>query len=102
MLTSSMVQINVQLPISSSTTIAPSDLIVMMTKDGRLTFNGKTTTSGVLMKQISDEIKRMTNRENAAISIVSEIGVPWKRTNEIIVIASKLKVKAHLATQPKS
>ena len=41
MLTSSMIQINIQLPESSSKTVAPTDYTVMMTKDGAVKFNGK-------------------------------------------------------------
>ena len=101
MLTSSMVQINVSLPESDSKTVAPSDLIVMMTQDGNLTFNGKKTTKSALKNQIRSEISQMTNKENAAISIVAEVGIPWSRVNDIIKIASELKVKAHIATQPR-
>lgn len=101
MLTSSMVQINVKLPASDSKTVAPSDLIVMMTQDGSLTFNGKTISKSALKSKISSELSGMTNKENASISIVAEVGVPWKKINDVIVIASQLKVKAHIATQPR-
>ena len=101
MLTSSMVQINISLPESDSKTVAPSDLIVMMTKDGNLTFNGKKTSKSALKNQIRTEISQMSNRENAAISIVAEIDVPWSRVQDVIKIASDLKVKAHIATQPR-
>ena len=101
MLTSSMVQINVQLPESNSKTVAPSDLIVMMTIDGRLTFNGKPIKKSQLQKSIRSELSTMTNRENASISIVAEVGLPWSKINDIIVIAQKLGIKAHYATQPR-
>ncbi len=101
MLTSSMVQINIPLPTSDSKTVAPSDLIVMITKDGRLTFNGKKTSVSGLQSQIKSEVAQMTNRENAAISIVAELDVPWEDINEIIAIAARLRLKAHLATQPR-
>ena len=35
-----MIQINVKLPESESKTVAPTDYTVMMTKDGRVTYNG--------------------------------------------------------------
>lgn len=101
MLTSSMVQINVQLPESNSKTVAPSDLIVMMTQKGPLTFNGKKIDKSALSKKIRSELSKMSNKENASISIVAEVGVPWKKINDIIEIASKLKLKAHIATQPR-
>jgi biopolymer transport protein ExbD len=101
MLTSSMVQINITLPTSDSKTVAPSDLIVMMTKDGNLTFNGKKISSSSLKSKISTELSNMTNKENASISIVAEVGVPWNKINDVIVIASQLRIKAHIATQPR-
>ena len=101
MLTSSMVQINIKLPESNSTTIAPSDLIVMMTKDGKMTFNGKKISSSNLKSSIKTTLAKMTNRNQAAISIVAEVGVPWKKINTVITMASELRVKAHIATQPR-
>jgi len=94
-----MVQINVPLPKSDSKAIAPNDLIVMMTKDGNLTFNGRKVAKKSLQSKIKSEIAKMSNKENASISIVAEVGVPWKKINDVIVIASKLKVKAHIATE---
>jgi len=101
MLTSSMVQINITLPTSDSKTVAPSDLIVMMTRDGNLTFNGKKIAKSGLKSKIKSELNTMSNKENASISIVAEVGVPWKKINDVIVIASQLRVKAHIATQPR-
>jgi len=99
MLTSSMVQINVQLPTSDSKAIAANDLIVMMTKDGSLTFNGKKTSRKGLKNKIKSEYSKMSNKDNASVSIVAEVGVPWKKINEVIVVASSLKIRAHIATQ---
>lgn len=101
MLTSSMVQINIPLPTSDSKTVAPSDLIVMMTKDGRLTFNGKKISKSALQKKIGAELASMSNRENASLSIVAEVDVPWDKIYDVMVIASRLKIKAHIATQPR-
>ena len=101
MLTSSMVQINIQLPESDSKAIAPSDLIVMMTVDGNLSFNGKKVSRSQIKGTISSELGSMSNRENASVSIVAEVGVPWKKIKEVMVIAKDLKVKAHYATQPR-
>ena len=101
MLTSSMVQINVQLAESNSKAVAPSDLIVMMKNDGHLSFNGKQITKSKLQTRIKDELSKMSNKENASISIVAEVGVPWDKINDIIVIAKNLRIKAHIATQPR-
>jgi len=100
MLTSSMVQINVKLPESTSRAVAPSDLIVMMTVDGKLSFNGKKAREKDLKNMISSALAKMSNKENASVSIVAEIGVPWKKINSAMKIANSLKLKAHIATQP--
>ncbi len=101
MLTSSMVQINMPLPKSDSKAIAPDDLIVMMTQKGDLTFNGKKITKSKLKSRIKAELGKMSNKQNASISIVAENTIPWKKINDIIKIASSLGVKAHIATQPR-
>ena len=100
MLTSSMVQINVQLAESNSKTVAPSDLIVMMSPDGKMSFNGKPVSGSSLQSRVNGELGQMTNKENASISIVAEVGVPWRKINDVIVIAKNLGIKAHIATQP--
>ncbi len=100
MLTSSVVQINMTLPESNSTTLAPSDLVVMMTKDGKLTFNSKKVTSSGLKSAIRTKLNQMSNRENASLAIVAEVGVPWKKINDAMKIANSLKLRAHIATQP--
>jgi hypothetical protein len=43
----------------------------------------------------------MDNKDNASVSIVAEVGVPWKKVNEVIVIANKLKLRANILTQPR-
>tara|TARA_Y100000385_G_C13083256_1_gene635046 strand:- start:1945 stop:2340 length:396 start_codon:yes stop_codon:yes gene_type:complete len=101
MLTSSMIQINVKLPESESKTVAPTDYTVMMTKDGKVTYNGKSARlrdiEGIVRRAVSDD----TNKDNATIAIIAEVGVPWQKVNEVMSIASKLKMRAIIATQPK-
>ncbi len=101
MLTSSMVQINIQLPESDSKTIAPSDLIVMITKDGQMSFNGKKMAMSQIEAAVASEVRKQTNQDNATLSIVAEVGVPWKKVNDMMTIASRLKLKANIATQPR-
>lgn len=100
MLTSSTVQINMELAESNSTTLSPSDLIVMMTKDGQLSFNGKRIKKSDLKGRISTTLKKMENRENASLAIVAEVGVPWRKVNDAMKVANSLGLKAHIATQP--
>ena len=100
MLTSSMVQINMELAQSDSKAVAATDLTVMMYVDGKVTFNGKKTTTRKLTNIIKSTYSKMDNKDNASVSIVAEVGVPWKKVNEIMVIANKLKMRANILTQP--
>lgn len=101
MLTSSMVQINIKLPESNSTTVAPSDLIVMITKAGELSFNGKKTTKSKVRNLVKSTLAKMSNKENADLAIIGEVGVDWEKINDMIVMANSLGIDAHIATQPR-
>ena len=101
MLTSSLVQINIELPKSDSKTIAPTNMAVMLTKDGRMTFNGKQATYGQLSGLIRETKAKLDNEENNTVTIISEVDVPWERITEVMEITSKLKIRAIIATQPR-
>ena len=101
MLTSSMVQINMEIAESDSKTVAATDLTVMMFGDGKVTFNGKKSSMKALTNTIKSEYSKMDNKDNASVSIVAEKGVPWKKVNEVIVVANKLKLRANILTQPR-
>ena len=101
MLTSSAIQVNIELPKSSSKTVAPTDYSVMMTKDGNVTFNGKKVKMSQVKGLIQKANAKATNKENATVAIISEVGVPWKKVNEMMSIASSLKMRAIIATQPR-
>ena len=100
MLTSQMVQINLTLPESDSKTVAPTDLPVMMTVDGKITVVGKVSSMDRLEADIAAAVRKTDNKENATINIISEVGVPWEQVHKLISIASGLKIKAIIATQP--
>ena len=40
-----------------------------------------------------------SNKEYATVAIIAETGVPWKRVNEVMAIASSLKMRAIIATK---
>ncbi len=101
MLTSSMVQINLDLPESDSKTISPSDIVVQIKKTGEHTLNGKKIKVSQLPSSLRKAVNQSDNKENAAIAIAAEKGVKWKNVSRIIEMASALNVKAILATQPK-
>ncbi|MFZ1703487.1 MAG: biopolymer transporter ExbD [Saprospiraceae bacterium] len=99
MLTSNLVQINVSLPKSESKTIAPSDLPVMLTVDGKITVVGKLSSEATMEKDIAVAVRNSNNKDNATVTIISEVGVPWKKVHDIMKIASGLKIKAIIATE---
>ena len=101
MLTSSMVQINIPLPESDSVTVAPTDLTVMLYKDGEITVKGKRSSYKRMERDIATAVRSIDNKENATIAIVSESGTNWESVHKVMQIASGLKVKAIIATQPR-
>ena len=101
MLTSSMVQINIELPESDSKTVAPSDITVMITNAGKVTLNGKKIQIANVRSAIQKEVAKQSNKENATVAIVAEKGVDWQHVNRVMVIAGRLGLKAIIATQPR-
>ena len=101
MLTSSIVQINVDLPQSDSKTVAPTDLAVQLFKSGKIMVNGKNTTKKNLEKRIAVELKPQKNKDNGTISIIAETGVNWTEIHNVMKIASGLEIKAIIATAPR-
>ena len=101
MLTSNLVQINLDLPESDSKTISPTSIVVQITKDGSHTLNGKPISISQLRGALATAVRESDNRENAAIAIAAEKGVAWKNVSRIMEMASALGVKAILATKPK-
>lgn len=101
MLTSSMVQVTVDLPISDSKTVAPTDLPVQLFKDGKILVNGKNTSKKNLEKRIAVELRKQTNKDKGTVSIISEAGVNWSEVHAVLKVASALKLKAIIATAPR-
>jgi biopolymer transport protein ExbD len=100
MLTSKAVQITIDLPESDSTAVAPSNLPVMMTIDGEITVASKLSSMSSLEKDIAYAVRETDNKENATVTIISEVGVPWEQVHKVMEIASGLRLKAIIATQP--
>jgi len=100
MLTSKAVQISIKLPESDSTAVAPSNLPVMLTIDGEVTVAGQTSSMASLEKDVAFAVRETDNKENATLTIISEVGVPWEDVHRVMEIASGLRLKAIIATQP--
>jgi len=102
MLTANFVQVdNLELPESDSKTVAPTNIAVSVTKDGKMNFNGNSITMGRLKSAVRAELAKTENRSNATLAIVAEKGVTTKTVAEIMKVAADLKMKAILATSPR-
>jgi biopolymer transport protein ExbD len=102
MLTATFVQIqNVELPQSDSKTVASTSIAVTLDKTGAYYVNGEEVPGASLERLIRDAVTKSDNRENATVTIVAEVGVPFDRVAKVMGIASDLRVKAILATQPR-
>ncbi len=103
MLTSSMVQINFEIPESNSRTVAPTDIAVTLKRDNTYMFNGRKTSKNQINGKVRQELKKLQkkDKDKATLTIVAEKGVPWKKIYEIMQIANKNKMRAIIATQPK-
>ena len=101
MLTSSAIQVNMELPESVSRTVAPVDIPVMITEDGVIKFKGKVTQKNKLKALIKQAKLSSENSDKATVNIIAGKEVPWKNVQDIAKIASQLEMRVILSTQPK-
>jgi len=102
MLTATFVQIqNVELPQSDSKTVASTSIAVTLNREGGYFLNGSEIPGVSLDKAIRDAVAKSDDRKNATVTIVAETGVPFERVARVMGIASDLRIKAILATQPR-
>ncbi|MFK7933632.1 MAG: ExbD/TolR family protein [Saprospiraceae bacterium] len=103
MLTSTLVKIQpFDLPKSDSKTVAATSVVVQLEKDGKMTLNNKDISIRALNRGLRTEIAKEEDRRNITVTIVAETGVAFDKVVEIMEVASKLKLKAIIATEPKS
>lgn len=103
MLTSTLVKPPVfDLPESNSKTVAPTDIVVGIDGKGKYFVNGKQTTQGAVYGLVKKELSKMSNRENATMSIQSEKKVPFDKVLKVMEVAERLKMRAIIATAPSS
>jgi len=102
MLTSNFVQIKpFDLPISDSQTVAPTNIVVQLEKDGVTTVNNVTVEGAAIARALSDALVQVDNPEEATVTIVAETGVPFSRITPIMKLAASKRARAIIATQPK-
>ena len=102
MLTSNFVQIQpFDLPKSDSKTVAPTNIIVQLSKDGETTVNNLGVNGAAVNQSINDAIAQSDDEENTTVTIVAETGVPFNRITPIMQLAAANRARAIIATQPR-
>lgn len=104
MLTSNFVQINpYELPKSDSQTVAPTNITVQLRREETaIKLNNVTVTERTLGRALSDAKAQVLDQDQATVTIVAEVGVPFSRVQMVIAEANKLRMRAIIATQPNS
>lgn len=106
MLTSKLIAIDpFELPESDSKTVAPTNIIAQVRADGeiKLKVEGEesiVTSTKQIIRKIKPALGSLTNQENATLTIVAEVGVPFNKVAMLMSAAAELRLKAILATQP--
>ena len=106
MLTSKLVVIDpYELPESDSTTVAPTNIIAQVRTSGKIQLNvdGKesmVTSTSEIVRKVKPALGTIENRDNATLTIVAEVGVPFKKVSMLMAAAAELRMKAIIATQP--
>ncbi len=103
MLTSTLVSqnaLNLKLPSSSSTTVAPPSMSISIEKSGRFYLNGTRMSLSNIEKNLRQQLSGVGNRDNSTVTIVSESGTAIDHVVKVMDLANRLKVKAILATEP--
>ncbi len=100
MLTSSLVQIRVDLPEADAKTIAPSDMIVQIDPQGSYRLNGKEIEFRYIQSELGQLIQESKYPDKATLTIAAERGVSWDKVSALMKIANNLKCRAIIATQP--
>ena len=102
MLTSSAVQIQIDLPESISRNLASPQLIVVLDKQGNYTVNAVATSPNEVDKAVAKELLKLKpeDRKTASLTIAAEKGVQWQKVSSLMELANKLGLKAVLGTKP--
>ena len=103
MLTATFVKIQpFALPKSDSKTVAPTSLVVSIEKDGTHKVNDKATAINSLESAMRNVTSTAANTEFTVVTIVAEEGAKFDDVVNVMNIAAKMKLRAIIATEPKS
>lgn len=105
MLNSELVAIKpFDLPKSDSKTVAPTNLLVTIEKDGTHGLNNVEISPRSLEQGLRQKISEMPPRElqQLTVTIVAETGTPFDYVSDVMEVAARLRARAIIATQPKN
>ncbi len=102
-LTSNFVQISdFKLPESDSKTVAPTSAVVEIDPNGQILWDKKAISPSALKAAISRKKKEMGDPKDFTLTIAADQESPFDNVTEVIKVAGELRIKAILATSPKT
>lgn len=102
MLTSTLVKfLPIKLPESNQRTNAAIKTTVSVDKTGKIFVNDIPVPPLALEATLRNVIAKAADRASPTITIAAEIGVPFSEVTKLMAVASRLRAKAILATEPK-
>ncbi len=102
MLTSTLVKfLPIKLPESNQRTNAAIKTTVSVDKTGKIFVNDIPVPPLALEATLRNVIAKAADRASPTITIAAEVGVPFGEVTKLMAVASRLKAKAILATEPK-
>lgn len=103
MLSSQLVSIEpFELPKSDSKTVAPTNVVVSISKDGTHKLNGTEVSARALERALQQEVTNVENKKDLTVTIVAEVGTSFDYVTDVMEMAARLRARAIIATQPKS
>lgn len=103
MLTSNFVKIQpFKLPQSDSKTVAATSVVVTIDKNSAFTVNNHEVSAQAMDRILGEEVRKLDSKDDASVTIVAEMGTPFDEVVKVMNAAARLKVKAIIATEPRS
>lgn len=102
-LTSNFVQISdFKLPESDSKTVAPTSAVVEVGLKGEILWDKQVVSPSALKAAIARKKQEMGDPKDFTLTIAADQDSPFDNVTEVIKVAGELRIKAILATSPKT
>ncbi len=102
-LTSNFVQISdLKLPESDSKTVAPTSAVVEVGLKGEILWDKQVVSPSALKAAIARKKKEMGDPKDFTLTIAADQDSPFDNVTDVIKVAGELRIKAILATSPKT